>query len=54
MYHKVKGQLILYALDAVLLFLINRAYEAYSLGYRNASDNTYSQILSQVITAEII
>ena len=26
----------------------------HSLGYRNASDNTYSQILSQVITAGII
>lgn len=50
----LKGQLILYALYAVLLFLMNRTYEAYSLGYRNASDNTYSQILSQVITAGII
>lgn len=50
----IKGDLILYALYAVLLFLMNRTYDAYSLGYRKASDNTYSQVLSQVITAGII
>lgn len=50
----LKGDLILYALYAVLLFLMNRTYDAYSLGYRKASDNTYSQVLSQVITAGII
>lgn len=52
--HHNKGNLLLYALYAVLLFLMNRTYEAYSLGYRKASDNTYSQVLSQVITAGII
>ncbi|MCR5137210.1 MAG: exopolysaccharide biosynthesis polyprenyl glycosylphosphotransferase [Oscillospiraceae bacterium] len=50
----LKGDLILYALYTVLLFLMNRTYDAYSLGYRKASDNTYSQVLSQVITAGII
>lgn len=49
-----KGQLILYASYAVVLFLMNRTYESYSLGYRKASDNMYSQILSQIITAGII
>lgn len=52
--HHNKGNLVLYGLYAVLLFLMNRTYEAYSLGYRKASDNTYSQILSQIITAGII
>ena len=52
--HHNKGNLVLYCLYAVLLFLMNRTYEAYSLGYRKASDNTYSQILSQIITAGII
>lgn len=49
----MKGQLILYASYTVVLFLMNRTYESYSLGYRKASDNMYSQILSQIITAGI-
>lgn len=50
----LKGDLILYALYSLLLFLMNKTYDAYSLGYRKVSDNTYSQILSQIITAGII
>ena len=50
----LKGDLILYGLYTVLLFLMNRTYDAYSLGYRKASDNTYSQTLAQIITAGII
>ena len=52
--HHLKGDLILYGLYAVVLFLMNRTYDAYSLGYRKASDNTYSQTLAQIITAGII
>ena len=52
-YH-LKGDLILYGLYAVVLFLMNRTYDTYSLGYRKASDNTYSQTLAQIITAGII
>lgn len=52
--HHRHANLILYCLYAVLLFLMNRTYESYSLGYRKASDNTYSQTLADVITAGVI
>ena len=52
-YH-LKGDLILYALYATLLFLMNRTYDGYSVGYRKEYDNTYSQTLAAVITAGII
>ena len=51
--HHLKGDLILYALYAIILFLMNRTYEGYSLGYRKASDNAFSQTLASSITAGI-
>lgn len=50
----LKGDIILYALYAVILVLMNRTYDAYSLGYRKVSDNAYSQTLAAVIAAGLI
>lgn len=48
-YH-LKGQLLVCALYSAILFLLNRIYDSYSIGYRRASDNAYSQTFSSLIS----
>lgn len=49
-----KGDLVLYVFYAVTLFLLNRTYDAYDVGYHRITDNVYSQSLSQVISTGIL
>ena len=48
------GEIVLYLLYAFVLFLMNRTYDSYDVGYHRVSDNIYSQTLSQIITVGII
>ena len=50
----IYGEIVLYLLYAFVLFLMNRTYDSYDVGYHRVSDNIYSQTLSQIITAGII
>ena len=50
----MKGKLVLYFFYAVVLFLLNRTYDVYNVGYNKVSDNVYAQTLSQVISAGMI
>lgn len=49
-----KGDLVLYVFYTVVLFLLNRTYDAYDVGYHRVSDNVYAQTLSQVITSGML
>ena len=49
-----KGNYILFIFYAVVLFLLNRTYDAYNVGYHRVSDNVYAQTLSQVITTGMV
>ncbi len=46
-----RSQIALFGLYAVLLFLLNRIYDSYKVGYRRASEIAYSQIISNLISA---
>ena len=48
-----KGAYIFYAFYAAVLFLLNRTYDAYDIGYHRVADNIYAQALSQIITTGI-
>ena len=50
----IKGDIVLYAFYAIVLFLLNRTYDAYDVGYHRISDNVYAQSLSQVITTGML
>ena len=52
-YH-LKGELSLYFLYAVILFLLCRIYEVYSIGYKTISDLVFSGTLADIISAGII
>lgn len=49
-----KADYVLYIFYAVVLFLLNRTYDAYDVGYHRVSDNVYAQTLSQVITTGML
>ncbi|SFC10855.1 exopolysaccharide biosynthesis polyprenyl glycosylphosphotransferase [Butyrivibrio sp. YAB3001] len=52
-YH-LKGEFVLYGLYAAVLFLMNRTYDLYSIGYRKVTDLIGSSFLAQVVTNGII
>ena len=50
----IKGELVLYVFYGVVLFLLNRTYDVYDVGYHRVSDNIYAQTLSQVLTTGML
>ena len=49
-----KGDMVMFVFFAMVLFLLNRTYDCYDVGYHRISDNVYAQTLSQMITAGIV
>ena len=50
----LRGNMVLYAFYSIVLFLLNRTYDAYDVGYHRVSDNIYAQSLSQVLTTVML
>ena len=50
----LRGNMVLYAFYSIVLFLLNRTYDAYDVGYHGVSDNIYAQSLSQVLTTVML
>ena len=50
----IKGELIFYIFYGVVLFLLNRTYDVYDVGYHRITDNVYAQTLSQILTTGMI
>ncbi len=48
------SQIALAFIYAALMFLLNRIYDSYSIGYRGASENAYSQTISDFFSLSLV